>query len=44
MPPTELWKETVEMGRDAGNFEGLGGARVLAPIENGRVIVPLVMW
>jgi hypothetical protein len=43
LPPAALWKETVEIGRDAGNF-GEGGARVLAAAENGRVIVPLPMW
>jgi hypothetical protein len=43
LPPAALWKETVEIGRDAGNFEEVGGARVLAAAENGRVMVPLPM-
>lgn len=44
LPPAALWKETMEIGRDGGNFAEVGGARVLAPTENGRVIVPLPMW
>jgi hypothetical protein len=44
LPPAALWKETVEMGRDAGNFGEVGGARVLDAVENGRVIVPLAIW
>jgi hypothetical protein len=44
LPPAALWKETMEIGRAAGNFGEVGGARVLAAAENGRVIVPLAMW
>jgi hypothetical protein len=44
LPPAALWKETVEMGRDVGNFGDVGGARVLDAVENGRVIVPLAIW
>jgi len=44
LPPAAPWKETMETGRDAGNFGDVGGARVLAAAENGRVIVPLPMW
>lgn len=40
LPPAALWKDTMEIGRDVGNF-GEGGARVLEAVENGRVIVPL---
>lgn len=43
-PPAALWKETMEMGRESGNFGEVGGARVVAAEENGRVIVPLAMW
>jgi hypothetical protein len=47
--PAALWKETVEMGRDEGNFGEVGDralddTRVLAAEENGRVMVPLAMW
>ena len=44
LPPAVLWKETTEIGRVVGNFGEVGGARVLAAAENGRVIVPLAMW
>lgn len=44
LPPAAPWKETMEIGRDAGNFGEIGGARVLDATENGRVIVPLAIW
>jgi hypothetical protein len=45
LPPAELWKETTEIGRDAGNLGEEGGARVLLGAkENGRVMVPPAMW
>lgn len=43
LPPAGVWKETVEIGRESGNFGEGSGARVDAT-ENGRVMLPLAIW
>jgi len=44
LPPEALWKETMEIGRAAGNFDEVGDPSALAAKENGRVMVSLDMW
>jgi hypothetical protein len=46
--PAAPWNETTETGRDGvgtpRDLGDMGATRVLASVENGRVIVPLAMW